>query len=761
MNLLERLNDVFLIEKDVMDLGDIGELKSEPKQKKSEGSEKGDSSTNAMVAYWRQNKPGPDKDLNALKETYLPVVNDVNTSNWEVSPAERMAKKAELIEKGLTREDNWTVEEVALACMPIIMKYAKQYESNQFPFDDGISHGALAVMEMIRTDRNPKLDENGRLDIAPFGLRIGDRIKSRIIEAAQEAGGVIRIPAGEYKASKGRARELADAEIKKLEKTQPLSDDEKKEIYKHFYKQEVRGGMGTKHPSLDMPVGQSEEGEAGTLGDILSPTGREVIAHWSEAAPRFVTKWLKSNKRWPIEIKDAVDEVLGGRQHVEGTREAVESLLVKANRMYEQGMEPTKILDRLSQIKEVPVMAATASSGARDIERHLEHRELLDKAISLARLNPTEKEVIMLSYDVPDEPFEYVEDEEGHRVWVPSRRTSSHEKMSYKEIAKKLKDEGKKLTVYRLGKFKGKQVRIPKEFDPTEDLVGEVKQIALGKLVKAAERMKDEFPEGSMPSLTARKRAEFYKRKSEELQGKEPQKKEMRRDEPKSKEEKPVKKLSKKEQEIADIKAFMALPPELKTMSPEQLALYRQLKSKVQQIKPEEWEEPEEPEKLEKPGKSEEPKKTESEPEMELPPEVITAYEKLRKAQAEAKKKKQAAEEKMEEVDVALHRVLTEMIANLAVLSDLSVLNEDEEMDDDSIRSMIDDNDFTPDEKKIIEMIYGLNDGVERDVEEIAAILGMRPQQVMNMRDVVIAKLTNAAQGSVVETVQKLCCMGD
>jgi len=61
------------------------------------------------------------------------------------------------------------------------------------------------------------------------------------------------------------------------------------------------------------------------------------------------------------------------------------------------------------------------------------------------------------------------------------------------------------------------------------------------------------------------------------------------------------------------------------------------------------------------------------------------------------------------------------------------------------VQSVIEMAELGPEEEKIARLLWGLDDGVERQVKEVAAILGMRPQRASEMKGEIMAKLTRAA----------------
>lgn len=563
----KQLNDKLVFEaKDMMDLGDLGDatkVEKLSKIAKKTADEIKDYDVDPALDQWTLPEGRTTADI---KKTYLPIYwvegDDAFVSKWNMNPTDRVKKKTELIKQGEQEStDNWTVEEVVMACMPFIKKWARRYAGHNFEIDDAISEGMAAVIDSIRLDKGT----------TPFGLYAATHIRDHIKDKAMDSG-LVRVPPKEYAASKVRAEKLANDKIAELEKVneRPLSDDEKREIRKHYNRQELRGGMSSKGygvQSLSTPTG--EEGE-GTISDIIPGS--------------------------------AAERQFGAT---------------------EKGLERGDLA------------ASSIPLSAERIEELQYSRELIDKAFNLANLNPTEREIIKMSYGITDDDLFDVERSEediekdvegevtGKRtldVPITYRTLKQRHTMSNDEIARELKKKNKKLTVHRLGKYKGKQTLMPKEMTPSEDFVAEVKKIALGKLVKAAEKLKrqDELPPRSRTSPEAEKTAELYKRIAHEKTPLEKWKK--LEDEPEIKKpEAPT--MPKKHKD--DVESMLSLNPELRSMTPEMRKKYLELRSKMQDISLASDEPESEPEEPEEPKKSGIP--------AGLPPELAAALKMAKK----------------------------------------------------------------------------------------------------------------------------------
>lgn len=102
-------------------------------------------------------------------------------NEYKIEPVENQRSLSKLIDIKLPLQQGWNEDEVVSAMMPYIRSLAWKFHSDKAPYEDLIQHGAIGVLNALRTDKGE----------APFGHHAWRHIKGEVRHAAL-TGGVVK-----------------------------------------------------------------------------------------------------------------------------------------------------------------------------------------------------------------------------------------------------------------------------------------------------------------------------------------------------------------------------------------------------------------------------------------------------------------------------------------------------------------------------------------------------------------------------------------
>lgn len=101
--------------------------------------------------------------------------------DYKIQPVENQKSLSKLIDTKMPLNQGWSEDEVVSAMMPYIRSLAWKFHSDKTPYEDLIQHGAIGVLNALRTDKGE----------APFGHHAWRHIKGEVRHAAL-TGGVVK-----------------------------------------------------------------------------------------------------------------------------------------------------------------------------------------------------------------------------------------------------------------------------------------------------------------------------------------------------------------------------------------------------------------------------------------------------------------------------------------------------------------------------------------------------------------------------------------